>query len=208
MSLYAHMCVQEPLEARRGHQISWSWSHRCLGATMWALGTKPRSPAEQLLLNHWAVSQPWPGLSITSASHSVCWCPYRSSKRTTFSNKQLLSTSVNSGKSHNIKSQTCVIQARWYTSVIPAERRLRQKDELEAHVVRVYLPNLNKLDRQINRVTCIEMKFCGDFCLFGFALGIDSHYLTLAILALALRTSASKNLDSRPLPSHLTNSAI
>lgn len=30
-----------PVEARRGHQMPWSWRHRWLGAAMWIQGTEP-----------------------------------------------------------------------------------------------------------------------------------------------------------------------
>lgn len=35
--------MQEPVEAQRGHWISWNRSHRLLGAALWVPGTEPRS---------------------------------------------------------------------------------------------------------------------------------------------------------------------
>lgn len=39
---------------RRG-SILWKWNYRRLTATMWVLGTEPRSPARASILNCWAI---------------------------------------------------------------------------------------------------------------------------------------------------------
>lgn len=45
-----HLCVWDPLETRRGHQIFWNWSYRYLWATLWVLGVEPGSLEERPVL--------------------------------------------------------------------------------------------------------------------------------------------------------------
>lgn len=48
---FVHMCVI-PVEARRGHQISCSWSYRQLGFTEFGMGTKLRSSGLSQFLSY------------------------------------------------------------------------------------------------------------------------------------------------------------
>jgi hypothetical protein len=48
-------CVQVLAEDRRRHQISWSRSYRCVGATMWVLEIELRSSARAMsAFDYWA----------------------------------------------------------------------------------------------------------------------------------------------------------
>lgn len=46
-----YMCAVST-EARKKHQIPWSWSHRWLGATVCVLGTELGSPAGAVTPSH------------------------------------------------------------------------------------------------------------------------------------------------------------
>lgn len=59
LCLHVYICTVclVHLEARRGHRIIWDWSYRQLSATMWFLGTKPRSSERAArTLSHRAIS--------------------------------------------------------------------------------------------------------------------------------------------------------
>lgn len=88
MYIYApSMCVVHK-EARRGHGIPWDWSCRCLWATLWILGIKPRcSGKANSVLDCWAISPVWQKIKKVSSmispkilllqlhcSVSKCWC--------------------------------------------------------------------------------------------------------------------------------------
>lgn len=41
--VYVGVCVQLPIESRRGCQILWSWSYKVVRHPTWVLGAEPRS---------------------------------------------------------------------------------------------------------------------------------------------------------------------
>lgn len=69
-------CVNAVLEVRRGHQISWNWSYRWLGAIMWATGIKLGSSGRTASAAiHWALSQATSPLTQErEISNFVCSC--------------------------------------------------------------------------------------------------------------------------------------
>lgn len=78
-----HTCAV-PVEARRGHQSSCSYSYRWLWATMLVLGTKPKSsvrtvssPAPRLFSLSFLMSisnaEPWHGGQSATALHLGYW---------------------------------------------------------------------------------------------------------------------------------------
>lgn len=53
------LCMQEPMEVRRGQQNLWDQNYRWLWATLGVLGTKARSPVRTArILNHWVIARP------------------------------------------------------------------------------------------------------------------------------------------------------